>query len=225
MNKATPLPLPVVHSNAVPEPDLPLIHDRIYTARSYRRSANEILVRGQLKDQKPPGLFIADDPEPMAIHHMVVDLIVEYPTMTITDATVVMEVIPHTNCTKVTDHYKQLIGLSIARGFTHKVRELFGGPRGCSHTTALLQAMAPVAIQSIWSMRAIDGQGVPAVTPPAGLKPTPEQIEQRLAHNIDSCHVWSDNSEMVTRIRNGDPTEPPLWIQDRMAKLELNPEQ
>jgi len=37
--------------------------------------------------------------------------------------------------------------LSIARGFTHKVRGLFGGPRGCTHTTALSQAMAPEAIQ------------------------------------------------------------------------------
>ena len=54
-----------------------------------------------------------------------------------------------------------LVGLSIARGFTHRVRELFGGPRGCTHTTALLQAMAPIAMQCFWSMRSAACNGVP----------------------------------------------------------------
>jgi hypothetical protein len=43
--------------------------------------------------------------------------------------------------------------MSIARGFNAKVRELFGSSRGCTHIGALLAAMAPVAIQTGWSMR------------------------------------------------------------------------
>ena len=31
-------------------------------------------------------------------------------------------------------------------------------PRGCTHTTALLQAMAPVAIQSMWSFRVAEAE-------------------------------------------------------------------
>src|SRR5215204_4851860 len=73
-------------------------------------------------------------------------------TLEITAAKAVLEVHPHSSCPRIEDHYGNLVGLSIARGFAHKVRELFGGPRGCTHTTALLQAMAPVAIQSIWSL-------------------------------------------------------------------------
>ena len=63
---------------------------------------------------------------------------------------------PHTECVSIVDAYRGLVGLSITRGFTHKVRELFGGPRGCTHTTALLMAMAPVAVQCIWSMNVVE---------------------------------------------------------------------
>ena len=61
---------------------------------------------------------------------------------------------PREECPSITAHYDELVGLSIARGFTHRVRELFGGPRGCTHTTALLQAMAPIGMQCFWSMKA-----------------------------------------------------------------------
>ncbi len=133
--------------------DVPLLHQRTYLVRSYREGDDRMRIRGAVQDIKPPGLYVPDDPDALEVHHMVVDLIVEFPSLTIVDANVVMETHPHRECVRIEDHYRNLIGLSIARGFTHKVRELFGGPRGCTHTTALLQAMAPVAIQSMWSLR------------------------------------------------------------------------
>ena len=81
---------------------------------------------------------------------MVIDVSVSFPDLIITNAIVVTETHSHEGCMKIVDHSKKLVGLSIALGFTKKVRELFGGPRECSHTTALLNAMAPVAIQSVW---------------------------------------------------------------------------
>jgi hypothetical protein len=83
-------------------------------------------------------------------------------TFVITEARAVMETHPHDLCRAVEPHYDKLVGLSIARGFSAKVRELFGGPRGCSHVTALLLAMAPVAIQSMFSMNMGAGQAVDA---------------------------------------------------------------
>jgi hypothetical protein len=136
----------------VADPGLPLLHTRSYDVASYRESDTLLRIRGKVHDIKPAGLYLPEDPDPMSIHEMVVDLVVEFPSLKIVDAGIVMETHPHHECTKVVDHYKNLIGLSIARGFTHKVRELFGGPRACTHTTALLQAMAPVATQSMWSM-------------------------------------------------------------------------
>lgn len=124
--------------------------------KAYRKDERTIVLRGAVRDEKPAGLYIPDDPEPLPLHRMIVALTVTMPEMIITDARVEFEVYPHGGCPAITTHYEKLVGLSIARGFTHKVRELFGGPRGCTHTTALLQAMAPVAIQSVWSMRAMN---------------------------------------------------------------------
>ena len=218
----TSLPRPAVDHVNVPEPDYPLLHDRTYSVRSYRKSATELLIRGQVLDQKPPGMYVEDDPDPLTIHHMVIDIVVRFPDLQIIDAQVVMETHPHSTCTSITDHYRNLIGLSIARGFTHKVRELFGGPRGCTHTTALLQAMAPVAIQSIWSMRANDPADGTPVPSPMPSNPSPEEIRARMAHNINSCHVWAEDGDQLARALTGE-MEPPLWIVDRMEKLGLDP--
>lgn len=213
-------PRPAIEHVNVVEPDLPLLHDRTYSVRSYRKSDTELLIRGQIQDQKPPGVYL-EDPDPLTVHHMVVDITVRLPTLEIIEAEVVME--PHPSCTSITDHYEQLIGLSIARGFTHKIRELFGGPRGCTHTTALLQAMAPVAIQSIWSMKSTDSQDGTAVPAPLSKNPTDDQIRERFAHNLNSCHVWREDGETISSIKRGEEMEPPLWIIDRLEKLGLDP--
>ena len=114
-----------------------------------------MLMRGEVKDTKPPGVYIPGDTDPLTVHHMIVELWIAMPSMDIVNAEVVMETHPQPTCPAITTSYRQLIGLSIARGFSAKVRELFGGPLGCTHTTALLLAMAPAAIQSAWSMNTL----------------------------------------------------------------------
>ena len=118
------------------EGELIPLHERAYVVRAYRRSPDALVLRGAVRDQKPPGLYIADDPDVITVHHMIVDLTIVIPSMEITEANVVIEVHPDPACPTITARYDQLVGLSIARGFTHRIRELFGGPRGCSHTTA-----------------------------------------------------------------------------------------
>jgi hypothetical protein len=151
---------------------------------------------------------------------MVVDLEIAMPTLEIVGANAVLEVHPHAACPRIEDHYQNLVGLSIARGFTHKVRELFGGPRGCTHTTALLQAMAPVAIQSTWSFRArvarLTGEGSSPWN-------TPEAREKGLMFNLNTCHIWAEDGEQVAAVRAGEPMEVPVWIQKRFEKLGLDP--
>lgn len=220
--RAVPL-LPAVVS-PVPEPELPLLHDRTYSVRAYRLSATEMMIRGQVQDQKPAGLYVASDPRPLTVHHMVVDIVVVVPSMEITAAEVLMEVHPHTGCPTISEHYESLVGLSIARGFTHKVRELFGGPRGCTHTTALLQAMAPVAVQTIWSMMAAAREeGSTPVAKPLPVNPTDEQVRERFAFNLNTCHVWDENGAVIESIKNGEEMDPPLWITKRFAELGLDP--
>ncbi len=197
-----------------PDPDdEPLLHQREYTVRSYRMASDRLRIRGMVHDQKPAGTYIKDDPDPMSVHQMVVDLIVAFPSLEIVEAEVVMEVTPHTTCTRIEDTYQQLIGVSIARGFTHLVRELFGGPRGCTHVGALLQAMAPVAIQSLWSMRSFD-------TPVNLRSVTPAERMEMMKVNFNTCHVWDTEGEHVRKVAAGELLDPPRWAVKRLAELD-----
>jgi hypothetical protein len=198
-----------------------LVHERSYVVRAYRRDDETLLLRGALRDQKPAGLYVPDDTEPLTVHHMIVDMYIRVPSFEIVDAKAVLETHPHANCPRIEDHYRNLIGLSIARGFTHKVRELFGGPRGCTHTTALLQAMAPVAIQSSWSLRVLAARSGGG---PGGLDfSTRDSRERAMAMNINTCHIWAEDGEQVAAIRSGGPMETPVWILRRYAELGRDP--
>jgi len=200
---------------------LEVLHDREYRVRAFRKRDDLVLIRGAVRDQKPPGLYIDIDPDPLTIHHMQIDIEVEYPSMQIVAADVGFESHPNEECPLIVDHYANLVGLSIARGFTHRVRELFGGPRGCTHTTALLQAMAPVAVQCIWSMRASrarrDGSA-PAVA-------TPEQQRAMWQMNVNTCHVWAEDSEWVGRLDAGESMPPPVFARERLVELGLKPDE
>jgi hypothetical protein len=209
---------------------LDMIHDREYRVRAFRVAADRVLIRGAVRDQKPAGLYFADDPDPLTIHHMMIDIEVEYPSFEIVAAGTVIDVHPHGQCQNIVGHYDELVGLSIARGFTHKVRELFGGPRGCTHTTALIQAMAPVAMQCIWSLRAAEfgaGAATDAGTVDAGgtpTEPTPAQQQDMWRVNLNTCHVWAEDSEWVQQLEAGTAVELPLWAEKRMVELGIKPD-
>jgi hypothetical protein len=199
--------------------DLPLLHDRTYRVRAYYEAADRMRLRGMVRDRKPAGLYVASDPRPLVVHHMIVDLVVAYPSLEIVAANAVMETHPNVECPRIEDHYANLVGLSIARGFTHRVRELFGGPRGCTHITALLQAMAPVAIQTTWSMRSYN-RGAEPVAPPSRM--TPEQRREAFRFNVDSCHVWASDGEFVGQLDRGADVPLPMWMEQRFRELGLD---
>lgn len=212
---------------------LEVLHDREYRIRAFRAGDDVVLIRGAVRDQKPPGLYFENDPDPLTVHHMQIDIEVRYPTMEIIAARVGIEVHPNAECTRIVDHYDSLVGLSIARGFTHRVRELFGGPRGCTHTTALLQAMAPVAMQCVWSMRASTANrlrasraGEPSSEPAAGDAEgsTAQHRSELWKMNLNTCHVWAEDSDVVARIRDGEMPEPPVFAAERMVTLGLKPQ-
>ena len=196
-----------------------LIHTRRYEVRSYKLSEDRFLLRGVVVDEKPAGLYVAHDPEVLWVHHMVVDLELSFPNLVIEKASATFHERPHAHCTDIEPEYEKLVGLSIARGFNAKVKELFGGPRGCTHIGALLSAMAPVAIQSIWSMRATANGGM---KPLARSEMTPEMRRRSYAMNLNTCHMWDENGDMVRGIEAGEPMEVPLWISKRYKKLGLD---
>ena len=108
-------------------PEFPLIHTRRYEVRAFRMAADRLMLRGVVVDEKPAGLYLKGDEQPLWLHHMIVDLEIVYPTFLIEKASATFHEHPHLECTHITDHYKKLEGMSIARGFNAKVKELFAG--------------------------------------------------------------------------------------------------
>ncbi len=196
--------------------DLELLHTRDYEARVYQISDDELLVRGAISDEKPPGLYVVDDPDPMKIHQMQLELRVSLPKLEITQAQVVFETHPNSRCPLIAGDYQKLVGLSIARGFSREIRNLFGGPKGCTHTNALLQAMAPAVVQAMWSVSIRDGRG----RDDSGDGDDSRAREARIAGTLNTCHVWAEEGEHVAAIRRGDSSDyPPIPVRERLRAL------
>lgn len=210
--------VPTYESFPAPPTGGRLIHTRNYEVRTYKMREDMFILRGVVIDEKPAGLYVADDPEVLWVHHMVVDLEISFPMFVIEKVSVTFHERPHTHCTDIEPDYQKLVGLSISRGFNNKVKELFGGPRGCTHIGALLAAMAPVAIQSGWSMRI----GAPREADSTSGLSTAEQRKRAYAINLNTCHMWDENGQMVKEIEQGIPIEVPLWITKRFKKLGLD---
>jgi hypothetical protein len=148
---------------------------------------------------------------------MIVELQIVYPTFLIEKASVEFKNHPHLGCTNITDHYQKLEGMSIARGFNAKVRELFGSSRGCTHIGALLAAMAPVAIQTGWSMRVSSaGEIDDSSKSPEDFQ---EQRVKQFASTINTCHIWDENGAMIAKVRTGEEIEMPLPVVRRLRDL------
>lgn len=192
------------------------IHQRRYETEAFDEGDGTMRVVGRLIDTKPHGLGLADG-EPLVIHDMVVALVIDGQTFEILDITPTMNVHPYGECTKILTSYRQLIGVSIARGYSRKVKDLFGGPGGCSHVGALLIAMGPVAIQASWGMARLHDD--PAEW--AGVDVDPVDAERRLRLNTDTCHVWRADGEQISRLNRGEEAERPEWEAVRLRKLGM----
>ena len=67
--------------------------------RAFRMTADRLMLRGVVVDEKPAGLYLKDDVQPLWLHHMVVDLEIVYPTFLIEKASATFHEHPHLECT------------------------------------------------------------------------------------------------------------------------------
>lgn len=191
------------------------IHNRTYQTEAFAEDDGRLRVAGRLTDVKPMGLG-PEDGEPMVIHDMSLELLIELPGFDIVDVTSEMHTHPYGLCTAILPDYRALVGLSVARGFTHEVRRLFGGPSGCSHLTALLQAMAPVAVQASWSLLSLDQPLAEQAAGPAG---DDAERARRVRMNTNTCHVWREGGEHLEAVLSGDGDARPDWMRERFQQL------
>ncbi len=218
---------------AGPQPTGELLHQRAYEIGSYFEGDSHFRLIGHVRDVKPDGMWGLENDEPMTIHHMELHLLIEAATLTITEVFTKMHVTPHAECPIIEAAYQQLVGVSIARGFTNKVKELFGGPRGCTHIGALTNAMAPVAMQSVWAFfnRLRDQQITPgeaAVGDAAELAAHRKQAGpdgEAMQRNKNTCHVWAEEGPLYARIDAGEGIGLPLWGIERLRQRGIDPDQ
>ena len=172
-------------------------------------------VVGTLHDERPwaDGAY-----GPRDLHYMDLGLVVRLSDMTIVDAAADMQTFPHAECTDIEPKFRDLIGLSVARGYSSAVQERFGRERGCSHLEFLARAIGPVVVQGLTSSAAWQ------VEKGEGEHPMREGGFPFLAN---TCHLWTEDGPGPQKVATGwrpgklgYPAPRVAEIRRRMAEVE-----
>lgn len=170
-------------------------------------------VVGTLHDERP---WAGGTHGPRDLHFMELGIVVRRADMAIVDAAADMRTYPHAECTDIEASFRDLIGLSVARGYTNAVQERFGRQRGCSHLEFLARAIGPVVVQGItssaaWQVEKGDG------THPVG--------ERDFSFLANTCHIWTEDGPGPQKIATGwrpgrleYPAPPVAEIRRRLAE-------
>ena len=148
-------------------------------------------VIGTLHDQRP---WAGGEFGPRDLHFMELGIVVRRADLMIVDAAVDMRTYPHAECTDIEASFRDLVGLSVARGYTSAVQERFGRQRGCSHVEFLARAVGPVVVQGVTS------SGAWEVEKGSGEHPMGEGGFGFLA---DTCHIWTQDGPGPQKIALG----------------------
>ncbi len=200
-----------------------LLHTRAYEIEAFVEDESHFRLIGVMRDIRPDGLWGIADTEAMTLHDMHIELVINGVNFEITEVRTAMLTHPQEQCPLILPVFQELVGTSIARGFGHKVKSLFGGPRSCTHFVALLTAMAPVAMQARWSFfHAVSNDAMSIMT----ADPEKRQESMRAGHeaNRDTCHVWASDGPMFAKINAGESIGVPVWAKHRLAERGIPPE-
>ena len=152
--------------------------------------AEHFAVIGTLSDRRP---WASGTLGPTELHRMELAVVVRRADLVVVDAVADMKTFPHAECTAIEPKFGELIGLSVARGYTSSVQERFGRERGCSHLEFLARALGPVVVQAVTSTAAWQVEnGEPY---PAGERP--------LTFLANTCHVWIQGGEGEKKVATG----------------------
>ena len=89
-------------------------------------------------------------------------------------------------CPEIIPNFKNLIGITIGRGFRKNVYSKVGGIKGCTHLVELLFPIATTAFQTIYSYKISKNKNKKEKTyePPS---------------LINSCYSWSESNEVIKK--------------------------
>jgi hypothetical protein len=166
------------------------VHRRTIAMEVFQRG-DYFAVVATLHDERP---WAGGTHGPRDLHRMELGLVVRRADMTIVDAAADMTTYPHAECTAIEPSFRDLVGLSVARGYTSAVQERFGRQRGCSHLEFLARAIGPVVVQGVTSSAAWE------VEHGSGEHPMREGGFGFLA---DTCHVWAEDGPGPQKVAVG----------------------
>lgn len=132
----------------------PRFFSRNISIDAFEEGPDRFVLRGSLTDQRhlPYRQYLSGEiREPGVIHNMEIEVEISIPELRILSAQARMEAVPNEDCREIRDSINKIVGLSISRGFTKKVRDLLGESRGCLHLTNLVLVMGSAAAQALWT--------------------------------------------------------------------------
>jgi hypothetical protein len=158
--------------------ELPLLR-RTIEMQVFEREGYHVVI-GSLHDQRP---WASGQVGPRDVHHMELGIVVRCADLVIVDASATMGRFPHPECPTIEDSFSDLIGVSVARGYTRAVQDRFGRERGCSHLEFLARALGPVVIQ--------------AVTAAGARRMEDGEVDVLVGGGLEwlanTCHIWSED--------------------------------
>lgn len=89
------------------------------------------------------------------------------------------------HCDRIAAAYRSLVGLNLAQGFRHAVKERVGGIAGCTHLTELAQILPTVAFQ------AVAGEAFDRESPRAAIHAAGKPFQ------LDRCHALRTDGPAV----------------------------
>jgi hypothetical protein len=153
-------------------------------------------VVARLRDERP----WADGEEKVRhLHDMTLTVSVRRSDLTIVGARADMRRFPHAECPSIEAKFEELVGLSVARGYTRAVQERFGRELGCTHLEFLARAVGPAVVQAI---------------PSAASRATSEAAAREELSKVgtawlaDTCHVWRTDGPGQRKLAAG-------WVPGR----------
>jgi hypothetical protein len=166
------------------------VHRRTISMEVFVRDGHFAVV-GSLHDERP---WAGGTHGPRHLHVMELGIVVRRADLTIVDAAADMKTYPHAECSDIEASFRDLIGLSVARGYTGEVQRRFGRERGCSHLEFLARAIGPVVIQALTSSAAREVE--------KGGGPSPLR-EGGFSFLANTCHIWTEDGPGPQKIATG----------------------
>ena len=162
------------------------MHKRTYDFQGYQRADGLWDIEGRIVDTKTYAFANQDRGEIKpgeALHDMSIRLTIDEDFI-VHDIEAVTDFSPFTLCPNITPNFKRMVGSRIKSGWSLQVRKELGGVEGCTHLVDLLIAMATVAFQTLFPVRAAKAaERKPGQRP--GL--------------LETCHAFASDSPIVKR--------------------------